>query len=417
MTQNLISTFKKIYVLWLLALNSLWSQSSEVFIEGKIISAHTKDPIWLASVALPSRNDGTVTDTLGLFSIPVNKVSSKDTLVVTYLGYKEIRIPLSPRNSFLEIVLQENSVQLESIEVIELSPLYYLNQALKNAHENYKQEPYNIISFVESKIYEGKDFLSGTQSVFKSYHYQQHLIKNFKQQHQIMLYRKLKSTHHLKFMMEKIMKTLKKEQNEKKGDYDPDFQIRLTPDFIPITDDILPFINKKYYKKFTYTLQETCSKRNLIIIGFQTKRWISDKYSKYRGSGTIYINCENYAIAKININAEAKLSFLAKSALFITMNKLIIDEAKISGHIEYKAIDNMWYPHKFSFYAEVKATKINWFSKNKKGNFNLQTNVLVNQIIHDNVQEIPKEKRFSFSKLNLHNDMGIKWEEIRRLRQ
>ncbi|MEM6540429.1 MAG: carboxypeptidase-like regulatory domain-containing protein, partial [Bacteroidota bacterium] len=107
----------KIIVTFLLLLS--FQLQAQKRIEG--IVKDSKGPIFAANVFFSSRPDqGTVTDFDGLFSLEV--VSEADSLVVSYLGYKTKRIPLSDLqgNARHTIILKPTAQSLD--EVILLGP-------------------------------------------------------------------------------------------------------------------------------------------------------------------------------------------------------------------------------------------------------------------------------------------------------
>ncbi|HQR00542.1 MAG TPA: carboxypeptidase-like regulatory domain-containing protein, partial [Ferruginibacter sp.] len=65
---------------------------------GKIIDGHTKEPVSYASVYFARSGVGKTSDSSGNFSFYFNNFS-KDTLVVSYVGYSLYRIPVSSLNN------------------------------------------------------------------------------------------------------------------------------------------------------------------------------------------------------------------------------------------------------------------------------------------------------------------------------
>ncbi len=92
-------------VLFFLLASSCLSQS--ISFSGIIQDAHTKEPIPFASVYFKRSNIGKTTDSAGNFSFYISKYS-KDTLVVTYVGYEIYKLPVddSVNNQSITIALQ-----------------------------------------------------------------------------------------------------------------------------------------------------------------------------------------------------------------------------------------------------------------------------------------------------------------------
>lgn len=92
-------------ILFLLCASSCLSQS--ISFTGIIQDAHTKEPIPFASVYFKRSNIGKTTDSAGNFSFYISKYS-KDTLLVTYVGYETYKLPVddSLNNKSTVIALQ-----------------------------------------------------------------------------------------------------------------------------------------------------------------------------------------------------------------------------------------------------------------------------------------------------------------------
>ena len=72
---------------------------------GKIIDGHTKEPVSYASVYFARSGVGKTSDSSGNFSFYFNNFS-KDTLVVSYVGYSLYRIPVSSLNNNKPLLIQ-----------------------------------------------------------------------------------------------------------------------------------------------------------------------------------------------------------------------------------------------------------------------------------------------------------------------
>ena len=65
-----------------------------VTVSGIVQDAHTKEPVGFASVYMSLAHNGITTDSAGHFTIHLDP-SSKDSLIVTFVGYQKFRIPAS----------------------------------------------------------------------------------------------------------------------------------------------------------------------------------------------------------------------------------------------------------------------------------------------------------------------------------
>ena len=65
-----------------------------VTVSGTVQDAHTREPVGFASVYLAIAHNGMTTDSAGHFTVHIDP-SSKDSLIVTFVGYQKFRIPAS----------------------------------------------------------------------------------------------------------------------------------------------------------------------------------------------------------------------------------------------------------------------------------------------------------------------------------
>ncbi len=61
--------------------------AQQIVVSGKVVDGHTQEPVGFASVYMAAAKNGAASDSAGRFSIHFNP-SSKDTLIVSFVGYK-----------------------------------------------------------------------------------------------------------------------------------------------------------------------------------------------------------------------------------------------------------------------------------------------------------------------------------------
>lgn len=92
-------------------------------VKGKIFN-HKGNPVTAASIILQGRAGGYASDKEGKFSIPGRILNNSDTLVITSIGYKTLRIPAATARAQKEFFLEEEAQTLEPVTVKN-----YTNQA------------------------------------------------------------------------------------------------------------------------------------------------------------------------------------------------------------------------------------------------------------------------------------------------
>jgi len=86
-------------------------------IKGTIVFAKDGKPVAYASVKLMSQNTGTVSDVSGNFSVALKHAKQTDTLLISSVGFDDLKIPALKAMQLSEFKLQEAQKMLESVVV------------------------------------------------------------------------------------------------------------------------------------------------------------------------------------------------------------------------------------------------------------------------------------------------------------
>ena len=105
--------FLRMFLAGVLMLLSLTAYAQERTVTGKVYDA-AGEPIIGASVVIQGTTQGTITDIDGAFQL---KVQPSQTLVVSFLGYKDVILPVGNKND-LKITLEEDSKKLDEVVVV-----------------------------------------------------------------------------------------------------------------------------------------------------------------------------------------------------------------------------------------------------------------------------------------------------------
>ena len=105
---------KKAGVIFLLFLISTLSMYGQRTITGTVVSADDNEPLIGATVSVQGTTTGTITDVSGEFSI---QADNDDVLVVSYVGYQTIEIPVGDRTN-IEVSLEVSLTDLEELVVV-----------------------------------------------------------------------------------------------------------------------------------------------------------------------------------------------------------------------------------------------------------------------------------------------------------
>lgn len=163
--------------LWLLSLAlifglSIFSQEDS-FKEysGEVYDTESKKPLIFATLTLEGTNVSTITNTEGEFSLKIPESSTSSHIVVSFLGYKTLRIPI------LQFEAEDNEIGMTEL-VTKLSEVSLsipkdakslVRETLKKRGENYINSPTVMTAFYRETIKKRRKNVSLSEAVVNIY--------------------------------------------------------------------------------------------------------------------------------------------------------------------------------------------------------------------------------------------------------
>lgn len=90
-------------------------QAQKKTVQGTVINQFTKEQVPFASVVWKRAGHGTVTDSLGRFSLPAGL--THDTLIISYVGFSNLLVPVSNKDTVALVLFLSESRQKDSVIV------------------------------------------------------------------------------------------------------------------------------------------------------------------------------------------------------------------------------------------------------------------------------------------------------------
>lgn len=104
---------KKLFFPFLLLFAVIANAQSKV---GGLVTDENNDPVAFANILFKDSYEGTITDDNGNFYLESD--NTYDTLVVSFIGYEDLKIPLTQKVNYnMKIQLKESSEQLKEVVV------------------------------------------------------------------------------------------------------------------------------------------------------------------------------------------------------------------------------------------------------------------------------------------------------------
>lgn len=91
--------------------------NSLLTISGTVVDAENNTPLSFASVAIVNKGKGTITNASGSFELSIPQNFQNDTLVISMMGYRSTKTPISSHRSDMLIKMVPQPVMLKEVEV------------------------------------------------------------------------------------------------------------------------------------------------------------------------------------------------------------------------------------------------------------------------------------------------------------
>ena len=154
-------------------------------ISGRIIDSVNNSPLPFAQVMIAGSTIGTVSNEEGRFTLHVPGDYSKDSLLISYLGYETARFPVR------ELIKRDNIIRLKpkeeilkEVEVLALTPEEVLRRAFMRIPENYGRDSILLTAFYRSQKFAGRKLAEYTEAVIddlKAGYFHQNTMKEIQE--------------------------------------------------------------------------------------------------------------------------------------------------------------------------------------------------------------------------------------------
>ncbi|MDX1752579.1 MAG: carboxypeptidase-like regulatory domain-containing protein [Salinimicrobium sediminis] len=137
--------------------------------KGKVVNSRNQEPLSAVYLAVENSNISTVTNSDGEFSLKVPKQNEDVNVLVSHLGFRSQRLPLSffARGNVV-IELQESLEELEEVAILTYTdPVALVKNMLENRGSNYFTEPTTMTGFYREAIKRGRKNVSLSEAVVK----------------------------------------------------------------------------------------------------------------------------------------------------------------------------------------------------------------------------------------------------------
>jgi len=291
---------------------------------GEILDESTKKPLVFAALTLEGTNVSTITNTEGEFLLKIPNNGSDKNILVSFLGYKTLTVPLSQlKEENNQIYLTESAVELTEVNLIVPKDAEALvRETLRKRGENYLNEPTVMTAFYRETIKKRNKNVSLSEAVVSIYK----TPYSSNKKDELKLFKARKSTDY-----DKLDTLALKLQG---GPFNT-----LFVDMVKYPNYIFNNESISYYD-FSFDSSTRINDKLIYIINFQQKPEIIDPLF----TGKLYIDAQN----KILTSAIYSLNITNKelaSQMFVRKKPRNAEvwPTSVAYRVDYREKDGKWY--------------------------------------------------------------------------
>ncbi len=169
---------KLLFFVFLFFLHPVLGQNFFV-IKGRIVDSTSGNPLSFAQISLHHTGLGTTTNEEGNFRLDIPATNLEDTLLIYYLGYETLKIPVKTcLVSFIDISMKPVMFQLSEVEVVGLTPQEVIRRTVARIPANYCKHPLILTAFIRSQKSVNNKLAEYTEAIIETFKNGYYLYKS-----------------------------------------------------------------------------------------------------------------------------------------------------------------------------------------------------------------------------------------------
>lgn len=339
--------------------------------KGKIQDAKTNEALMFATITVKGVNVATVSNNDGEFLLKIAKDLPVSKIEVTYIGYKNLEIPINSLKEKRNILkLESVSIPLDQINIYPLDPLFLVRSILAKVSQNYSTEPNMMKGFYRETVKKNRTYVAISEAVVNVHKSGYKQMKD----DQIQIYKGRKSQD-----VKKMDTLLFKLQG---GPY--------TSLLLDIVKNPYNLLSEDFIENYNFSIKSITKINDKIhyVIEFKQKEYI-DIPLYY---GLLYVESTNLALASakfsLNLNNEdeATRMFIKRKPAGVKVTPTSADYL-----VNYHEKDGKWY---FNYARGEINFKCNWKRKLFNTNYSAMTEIAITDREEQNIVRFKRNDKF-----------------------
>jgi hypothetical protein len=347
------------------------SQNSVRFLRGSIVDSISRMPIAMASVSVKNKSFGTVSNNEGVFEFLIPVSAEPDTVVVSFVGFESINIPLHTLSDQpLLILMQEKPVMLSEVTISaeRLTAKAIFDKAFEDLEKNFSQKPFQLNGFFRQLSRENGKYVLLIESDIEIYDNAYTLNDNFNLQEKVAI------------RQSRVSKNYFEHQHQNFFDYHNNLKQLLVWNYSRYSN---PYVMER--TNFIIDTITSLNNRPVYVI--------SSAMPKYTGEilegtncFTLHIDCETFAIYQIKNETMAQPGYyLPARPAFIKGDKSKLLKFTTASHTySFRQYNGRMYLSDVRGFLEGKIVNVKDNSVDRE--VSSEELLMINEIRTDNIQ-------------------------------
>lgn len=292
---------------------------------GEIRDAETGVTLPYAAISVQNSMLGTISNEDGLFSLQIRNSIARDTILISYLGYKTLIVSLKNIPKYQVYQLKSTSIPLQEVVIRDLFPEGLIRLAISNKKKNYPNHSFVQRAFYREAIKRDKKYMLYSEGILDV----------------------LKRAYRPSLFSEQVK--LVKQRSFKSVDRQDTVQIKLhagiqTSLDLDVVKHSFSFIDQVLMSDYEYSMRDMVLNDGKLTYKIEFK----PKYSKQASAfeGFIFLDVESLAFVKLEFRY-TKFSIQKMRNAFVVRQspRLLIIPQDAHYSVSYKEFEGQYYIH------------------------------------------------------------------------
>lgn len=295
-----------------------------ILFKGKVADREEKDALPYSNIFVLRKNIGTVSNNDGEFILKVPESMSRDTIVVSCLGYRQQIFPISQlADKDYSVALEPNSVQLKEIRVTVVNPEEIVNRILAKIPINYGRETEVMTSFYREVLKQDNKYIGVAEALMEI---RKASYDNVYTQDKVKVIRGRKSDNVRPFQF-------------------VDFKIQGGPYYITKLDVVKTldsFLDPEFRDMYKYTMEGVIDvdNRATYLLSFKPKEKSED--ADYEGK--LYVDMSSLALVRAEFClSKAGLKYAREALIRKKPKDFYVRPFDVEYKVSYRRSENKWH--------------------------------------------------------------------------